>query len=84
MMSMAKVQINVNKKKLSAKHYHNAICAKLQFDVQIYKVVCKSTNFPFLSEIKPFYYLIFSTNSAGVIPVIFWKFLTAVVYSYGL
>jgi len=33
---MTKVDIKDSKKKLQAKYYYNAICAKLQLDAQIY------------------------------------------------
>lgn len=33
---MTKVDIKDSKKKLQAKHYYNATCAKLQLDAQIY------------------------------------------------
>jgi hypothetical protein len=65
--------------KLSAEHYYNAIRAKLQFCVQIYKSGVQIYKPPILLKFRPFYCLMLSMNSAGVTPVIFWKFLTAVV-----
>lgn len=65
--------------KLSAEHYYNAICVKLQFCVQIYKSGVQIYKPPISLKFRPFYCLMLSMNSAGVTPVIFWKFLTAVV-----
>ena len=65
--------------KLSAEHYYNAIRVKLQFCVQIYKSGVQIYKPPISSKFRPFYCLMLSMNSTGVTPVIFWKFLTAVV-----